>query len=229
MAEGISDKISDAVDRVKNAATGDDDERGAGIEGQSATVREALKALGEGEVDRFLEALAEDVEWIAPEGSKFPGSGTHRGRDAVRKELFDQIESGFPAFGYRPAHYLEAEEEEMVVTLGSFVGEGSSGEFDVPGAVVWELEHQSITRVRIHSDSDAFPQPVKEEEKKTKKKEEEEQEQRDEPRGQEGQDPGADADDEDEASDGGAGESDSDSDSESGSDSESREDEEDRA
>jgi ketosteroid isomerase-like protein len=228
MAEGISDKISDAVDRVKNAATGDDDERGAGIEGQSATVREALKALGEGEVDRFLEALAEDVEWIAPEGSKFPGSGTHRGRDAVRKELFDQIESGFPAFGYRPAHYLEAEEEEMVVTLGSFVGEGSSGEFDVPGAVVWELEHQSITRVRIHSDSDAFPQPVKEEEKKTKKKEEE-QEQRDEPRGQEGQDPGADADDEDEASDGGAGESDSDSDSESGSDSESREDEEDRA
>jgi ketosteroid isomerase-like protein len=166
----ISDKLSDAVERVKNAATGngderEKDERDAGIEGRVAIVRDSLRALGEGEIDRFLEALTEDVEWVAPEGSKFPGSGTHRGRDAVRKEFFEEIQSGFPAFGYRPAHYLETDEEELVVTLGSFVGEGSSGEFDVPGVVVWEFDEQAITRVRIHSDSDAFPEPVKEEEK----------------------------------------------------------------
>ena len=177
---GIGDKVSDAVERVKQAVGGDDGEREDKVEGRVSVVREALRALGDGDVDRFLEAFSEDVEWVAPKGHKFPGAGTHRGRDAVREKFVDEVQSGFPTFGYRPAHYLET--DEWVVTLGDFVGEGRSGGFDVPAAVVWEFDRETVTRVRIHSDSDAFPERVREEDK------EQQEEQRREPDREDDQD-----------------------------------------
>jgi ketosteroid isomerase-like protein len=194
---GIGDKVSDAVERVKHAVSGesgesDDREREDNVEGRVSVVREALRALGDGDVDRFLEAFSEDVEWVAPEGRKFPGAGTHRGRDAVREKFVDEVQSGFPTFGYRPAQYLETDEEQWVVTLGDFVGEGRSGEFDVPAAVVWEFDRETVTRVRIHSDSDAFPERVREEDKEQQEPDREDSEEQrrdaDQPQAREGED-----------------------------------------
>ena len=179
---GIADKVSDAVDRVKQAVTGDEsesdqDQPQTEVEGRAGVIRRALRAYGEGDIDGFLDALSDDVEWVAPEGRKFPGAGSHRGRDAVRNEFIEEVKRGFPEFGYRPTHYLDAEEERWVVTLGSFVGQGASGEFDVPAAVVWEFEQETVSRVRIHADSDALPERVKEDD----------QEQEREPEAQEGE------------------------------------------
>ena len=182
---GIGDKVSDAVERVKHAVSGDDGERERDDrvdEGRVSVVREALHAFGDGDVDRFLEVFAEDVEWVAPEGDNFPGAGTHRGRDAVRERFVDEVQSGFSAFGYRPDHFLENDEEQLVVTLGNFVGEGRSGEFDVPGVVVWEFDQETVTGVQIYSDSDAFPERVEEGDKEQQEPDrEDDQEQRQEP------------------------------------------------
>jgi ketosteroid isomerase-like protein len=160
---GVGDRLSGAVQRVKEVAGRDQDREADEAGGRVQAVREALRAFGEGEHDRFLEVFDEEVEWVAPEGSKFPGAGTHSGREAVGEKFVGEIGRGFPAFGFRPDHYLDADEEEWVLTLGVFTGEGGTGGFEVPGAVVWEFSKDKVARVRIYTDTDSFPEPVEEE------------------------------------------------------------------
>ncbi|MFL5821547.1 MAG: nuclear transport factor 2 family protein [Solirubrobacteraceae bacterium] len=161
---GVGDRLSGAVQKIKGAGGGEEERQADEVGGRVEVVRKTLLAFGEGEHDQFLEAFEEEVEWVGPEGSKFPGAGTHSGRDAVGEKFVGEIGSGFPAFGFRPDQYLDAEDEEWVVTLGAFTGEGSTGDFEVPGAVVWEFSDDKVSRVRIYTDSDAFPEPVEEEE-----------------------------------------------------------------
>jgi ketosteroid isomerase-like protein len=168
---GLGEKVSEAVERAKDAVGLGEGEHAGKAEGRVRVVREALRSFGEGEHDRFFEAFHEEVEWVAPAGKKFPGAGTHSGRDEIREEFTEDIGRGFPEFGFRPDHYLEAGLEEWVVTLGAFIGEGSGGSFDVPGAVVWEFDGDKISRVRIYADSEAFPKPVEEEETEPEKRE----------------------------------------------------------
>jgi ketosteroid isomerase-like protein len=167
---GLGEKVSEAVERAKDAVGLGEGEHAGKAEGRVRVVREALRSFGEGEHDRFFEAFHEEVEWVAPAG-KFPGAGTHSGRDEIREKFTGDVGRGFPEFGFRPDHYLEAGREEWVVTLGAFIGEGSGGSFDVPGAVVWEFDGDKISRVRIYADSEAFPKPVEEEETEPEKRE----------------------------------------------------------
>jgi ketosteroid isomerase-like protein len=59
-----------------------------------------------------------------------------------------------------PQPILNAEEEQLVVTLGAFTGDGSTGYFEIPAVVVWEVSDYKVSRVRIYTDTDAFPKPV---------------------------------------------------------------------
>lgn len=181
---GIGDRLSGAVQRIKG---GDDDrERTADeVGGRVETVRTALRAFGEGEHDQFIEIFHEEVEWVGPQGSNFPGSGTHQGRDAVRENFVDDIGEGYPSFGFRPEHYLDADEQDWVVTLGVFTGEGGTDSFEVPAVVVWEFRDDKVGTVRIYTDTDAFPRPLEEDERE---REGEEDEHGDEDRQEDGDD-----------------------------------------
>lgn len=181
---GIGDRLSGAVQRIKG---GDDDQERTADEvgGRVETVRTALRAFGEGEHDQFIEIFHEEVEWVGPQGSNFPGSGTHQGRDAVRENFVDDIGEGYPSFGFRPEHYLDADEQGWVVTLGVFTGEGGTDSFEVPAVVVWEFRDDKVGTVRIYTDTDAFPRPLEEDEREREGEEDEdgddtEAEQRDE-------------------------------------------------
>jgi len=170
---GIGERLSGAVQRVKGGGDEDQERTADEAGGRVEVVRRAVLAFGEGNHDEFLEVFHEEVEWVGPQGSNFPGAGTHQGRDSVREEFVDEIGSGFPAFGFRPEHYLDADEQDWVVTLGTFTGEGSTGDFEVPAVVVWEFRDDKVGVVRIYTDTDAFPQPVEEDESE---REDEEQE-----------------------------------------------------
>lgn len=65
-------------------------------------MREALRAFGEGDMDRFLSAFADDVEWHAPKGENFPGAGSHDGREAIRDAFVADAERSFASFGFSP-------------------------------------------------------------------------------------------------------------------------------
>lgn len=159
---GVGDKLGGMVDRVKEAVGGTPSSQYA--EGRVATVREALQAFGDGEFDRFFEVFAEDVEWIAPKGKKFPGAGAQQGTKEINEGFVAVIERSYATFGFQPTHFLEGQQEPWVVVLGAFVGEGATkGKLEAPAAQVWTFEKDKVSRVVIYTDSDAFPEPRSEE------------------------------------------------------------------
>src|SRR3954467_7799947 len=87
MAEGgVKGRGGEAVTRVKRRV-GIENPSAADDDGNVGTVRGALRALGDDDVDGFLDALTSDVTWEAP-GGEFPGQEALDGRDAVKDKFF---------------------------------------------------------------------------------------------------------------------------------------------
>jgi hypothetical protein len=122
---GLEQRAKSLVDHAKRRAGVGDPPLATEAGGRAAGMSEAFRAFGEGDLDRFLGAFADDVEWSAPEGEAFPGAGNHQGRDAVREAFLGDAKRSFATFGFRPERYLEAQGENIVVALGAFTGEGS--------------------------------------------------------------------------------------------------------
>ena len=224
MAEGgVKDNLSDAVTRAKrrigveNPSAADDD-------GNVGIVRGALRAFGQGELDKFLDALHPEVTWEAPAGN-FPGGESADGRDGVKEGFLADAGRTFVEFGFIPEKFLDADDENAVVVFGTFKGEGAEGEgLSEPAVMVWQFEGTTAEHVRIYADSAAFPTVVTEErekeweEQEKKEKEKEEKEAKGEDQSEE------DSDSEDDSDDSEAkGDDDSESKSEESSESKSEE------
>jgi ketosteroid isomerase-like protein len=194
----VKEIVSSAKRRVGAEApiTADED-------GKIGVVRGALKAFGEGDMDAFADALKDDVMWENPEGENFPGCGDLSGPQEVREKFIGDVGRTYTAFGFRPESFLETDQEDAVVVIGRFEGEGVEGDnVDTPGVQVWGFTGSEVTHVRVFTDTAAFPEVVTEEKEKEwaeeeRKKEEEEK------------------DDDSDSDDDSKGESDSDSKSES--------------
>ncbi len=141
--------------------------------GRAEGMSEALRAFGEGDIDRFLSAFADDVEWSGPKGDGFPGAGHHQGRDAVREAFVGDAERSYASFGFRPDRYFESPAENVVVALGAFTGEGvkGNGQLDVPAVQVWEYDGDKVVAVGIYTDSAEFPGVVTEKEQAEREQE----------------------------------------------------------
>jgi ketosteroid isomerase-like protein len=158
----VRDKLAGMVDRAKEAVGKTPSSQHA--EGRITTVRDALQAFGDGEFERFFDVFAEDVEWIAPKGKKFPGAGTQQGTKEIKETFVAVIERSYATFGFQPTHFLEGQQEPWVVVLGGFVGEAANGgKLEAPAAQVWTFENDKVSRLVIYADSDAFPEPLSEE------------------------------------------------------------------
>jgi ketosteroid isomerase-like protein len=146
------------------------------VGGRAEAVEEALKAFGQGDIDRFLEAFSDDVTWSGPKGENFPGAGNHDGRDAIREAFVRDVERSFASFGFRPDHFLGAPDEDIVVAVGAFTGEGVKGEgqLDAPAVQVWSFDGDEVVAVDIYTDSAAFPGVVTEQEEKKREQEQDE-------------------------------------------------------
>ena len=180
MGEGdskVKEMFSSAKRRVGAEAprvTEDDESKRAGV------VRGALKAFGEGDMDGFVDALKDDVMWENPEGDNFPGSGDLSGPEEIREKFVGDVGRTYTSFGFRPESFLETDQEDAVVVIGRFEGEGvEGGSVDTPGVQVWGFTGTEVTHVRVFADSAAFPEVVTEQKEKEwaeeeKKKEEEE-------------------------------------------------------
>ncbi|MEO8686673.1 MAG: nuclear transport factor 2 family protein [Solirubrobacteraceae bacterium] len=134
--------------------------------GRAEGMSEAFRAFGEGDIDRFLDAFADDVQWSAPSGENFPGGGEHEGRDAIREVFVEDAKRSYASFGFRPERYLESPGENVVVAFGAFVGEPAQGtrQLDEPAVQMWEFDGDKVVFVGIYTDSAGFPGVVTEEE-----------------------------------------------------------------
>lgn len=161
------------LDRVKGTFSGGNDEKsgesgGSGGESSSKEgesrieqVRSALRSLGAGETDGFIEALDDDVAWNAPSGERFPGGGNLKGREEVREKHIGVIPDRFEEFGFEPRVFLEGEDrdDDFVVVLGAYRGKADSGEIDAPAVQVWQFTGSGqAKKVDVYADSADFPQ-----------------------------------------------------------------------
>ena len=163
---GLGQRAKSAVAQAKRSAGVGDPPLATETGGRAKGMSEALRAFGEGDIDRFLSAFADDVQWSGPKGEGFPGAGDHEGRDAIREAFVGDAERSYTAFGFRPDRYLESPGENVVVALGAFTGEGvkGSGRLDAPAVQMWEYDGDEVVFVGIYTDSAEFPGVVTEKE-----------------------------------------------------------------
>jgi ketosteroid isomerase-like protein len=157
--------ISGVVSKAKQSV-GLESPAAAEAEGAVRTVRDALRSIGDGDWDGFVRVLKEDVSWQAP-GGDFPGGGGLSGRDEVKDKFFGTIERTYASFGFMPESFVDAPDDEVVV-FGSFECESRKGNTRVnePGVILWKLDGDEATEVRIYTDSDPFPEPLSEDDER---------------------------------------------------------------
>jgi ketosteroid isomerase-like protein len=178
-AVGVGDKVKEVTSSAKRRV-GAEAPLAADEDGKIGVVRGALRAFGEGDMEKFVDALKDDVVWESPEGENFPGAGEHQGPDEVRKSYLGDVGRTYTSFGFRPETFLETDKEDAVVVIGRFEGDGvEGGNVSTPGVQIWGFTGTEVTHVRIFADSAAFPEVVTEEKEKEwaeedRKKEEEE-------------------------------------------------------
>jgi ketosteroid isomerase-like protein len=202
---GISGVVSKAKQSVGLEAPGASESEAV------RTVHGALRAIGEGDWEGFARALKEDVEWVAP-GGDFPGGANLSGRDAVKEEFVGAIERTYATFGFVPDSLVAAPHDEVIV-FGSFECEGRKGgkRVDEGGVMVWKMDGEEATEVRVYTDSAPFPEAMSEDDERELESEakEKDQEQGSEREGSD-DDEGDGSDDDEDEEDGSDDDSDSD-------------------
>src|SRR5215211_7760295 len=171
---GFGQRAKGMVEQAKQTVGAGETPLATKVGGRAEAMEDALKAFGEGDIDRFLNAFADDVTWSGPKGENFPGAGNHDGRDAVRDAFIGDAKRSFASFGFRPDRFLGAPDADIVVAVGAFIGEGlkgSQGQLDAPAVQVWEFDGDEVVAVDIYTDSDAFPGVVTEQEEQEREKE----------------------------------------------------------
>jgi ketosteroid isomerase-like protein len=115
-------------------------------------VRRSYDAFARGDLDAVLADLADDVEWQQAQG--LPHGGTYRGRDAVRRAIFEPLDAEWwEEFSAEPAEFLDAGDE--IVVLGRYRGraKGTGKRLDVPFVHVWTVRGDEAVRFRQFLDT----------------------------------------------------------------------------
>jgi hypothetical protein len=113
------------------------------------TVVASYEALNEGDVDRAMEALAEDAEWH--ESEALPETGVYRGRESIRAFLTDFLAS-WESFQQEVEEVRVAADRVAVLIHLTARGRESSAEVDAKYAHVWQLREGLGVRVDAYYD-----------------------------------------------------------------------------
>lgn len=115
-----------------------------------AIAREMYEAFNRGDIDTVLENMADDVEWIEPEGAV--DGGTYRGPRSIATELFEPVEGLFESFTVDVDRYLAG--GDCTVVVGHFRGVTTAGDsFDIPCVHLVEFEDGKMTRFQNYADT----------------------------------------------------------------------------
>ena len=122
--------------------------------GRAEGMSEAFRAFGEGDIDRFLDAFADDVEWSGPKGDSFPGGGSTRAATPSARRSSRTRSAATRPSASRPERYLESPGENAVVAFGAFVGEPiqGTGQLEEPAVQMWEFDGDKVVFVGIYTD-----------------------------------------------------------------------------
>lgn len=113
-------------------------------------VRGLYAAYNDQDLETAMAAMADDIEWIEPEGFVF--SGTQHGTTAVLKNVFEPSMQAFDSFVVEPERFIDG--GDTVVALGMFRATTHEGELiESPFAHVNELNNGEIVRFTNYTDT----------------------------------------------------------------------------
>lgn len=121
--------------------------------GAAEIVRPAYEAWNDGDMGRFFELLAPDVEWWPSEQS--PEPGPFRGHDELRRFMRDYYDS-FDEIRFGLEDVLEGAEPDHVLVLLNLHtrGKGSGVEVDIRIAHLLTVRDDLIARGRVYTNPD---------------------------------------------------------------------------
>ncbi|WP_332900209.1 nuclear transport factor 2 family protein [Haladaptatus sp. CMSO5] len=114
-------------------------------------VQSLYKAASDGEfdVEPFLAPLADDIEWIEPDGS--PVGGVHRGHDGVMS-ILETMVTDFESFEIEPHRYIADDDTVAVPVTEHFVLE-EGARIDVRALHLYDLREGKIIRMENFEDT----------------------------------------------------------------------------
>jgi ketosteroid isomerase-like protein len=107
-------------------------------------VERVYNAFNEGDIDTPMATMAEDIEWVEPEGDIY--GGTYHGPEEVLENVFTPCLEDFEDFQVDTDEFIDG--GDTIVVLGTFHGmhRTSGKSLAVPFAHVCELEDGRMTR-----------------------------------------------------------------------------------
>ena len=125
-------------------------------------VRSAYEEFSRGNIPAVLDALAPTIEWLEPSGPLPPpaGSGTHRGRAAVEKEIFGSIPKTWTEFRVEPDTYLDAGDRVVVTGHFRYRAKATGAAVQAPCAQVWTIRDGKAIRMQNYTDTARLAQAL---------------------------------------------------------------------
>ncbi len=109
-------------------------------------VEGVYEAVGEGDLDRVIASLDEDVTWIEPQGGTY--GGTYQGADEVMENLFAELGEEWDEFSVEPERFVVSGETVVALVRHHGIHASTGQRFEAPIADVWDLENGQITRLQ---------------------------------------------------------------------------------
>lgn len=124
------------------------------IEKNVETVKAFFAAIGDGDKERLLALVAEDIAWIIP-GEDWPLAGSHRGHAGVAAALrraSEEVEMSYP----EPPEYVAQGDRVLVVGVAT----GKIKATDKPFRDEWVFDitvrNGKLTRIQEYIDTQAL-------------------------------------------------------------------------
>jgi ketosteroid isomerase-like protein len=114
------------------------------------SVKDAMEAFNERDIDRLLEFADPEVEWRPP--AELPGTSVYHGHDGVRQSIADMLDA-FGDLSAEPERFIDA--GDRVIALYRWRGRGSASgisvdDFDVPVGMIATMNSEGrATDVRF--------------------------------------------------------------------------------
>lgn len=120
--------------------------------GNVETLRSGYEAFSRGDMNAVMEVWTDDIQWEGPNAEQLPGSGTHRGKEAVASML-GEIPQSWDVFQATPDEFVESGDTVVVLGHTEAKAKGSGEEIKVPFVHVWRMSGGKGQRVQALTDT----------------------------------------------------------------------------
>jgi ketosteroid isomerase-like protein len=122
--------------------------------GNVQILKDVYEAAGHGDIPSVLAAFDPNIEWSEAEGHPYqPDGKPWFGVDAVRQNLFTNLDSGWDSFTVSPKEFHDAGDTVVVECRYTGVHNATGRSLDAQACHVWKLSNGKIKRFQQYVDT----------------------------------------------------------------------------